>query len=161
MVFLTQRDYAKYKGVSRRMVDKWLRDGKISLGKNKKIDRAAADKLLAQNHVGSMHGSNLSKKEQMSLTFSRTQREYYSSKMARFEYEQARGQLIEREKVKADSARTARAVRGRIMAIPKRLAGPIAAEQDQNRVYELLTQELTQALETISHLEDQHEADSL
>jgi len=153
MKYLSQKGYAQHKGVCRKTVWKWVRGGKIFLTKERKIDVKAADTMLAKTHVGSMQSPIVSKKEQLSLTMARTQREHYASKLAKLEYEKERGKLIDRAQVQEDSLKTAKAVRRRIMTIPKKLAGLIAAEQDQNKVFELLTTEFNHVLNTMTHLE--------
>jgi len=127
-----------------------VRTGKIFLTKDRKIDVKSADKMLAQTHVSSMQGPSVSKKEQLSLTMARTQREYYLSKTAKLSYEKERGKLIDRAQVRADAAQTARGVIKIIMEIPGRLAGPIAVEQDQNRVYGLLMTEFNSVLNAMT-----------
>jgi len=150
MRYLTQRDYAAHKGVSRKTIWKWVRSGKIFLTQDRKIDVKAADKMLAQTHVSSMEGPSVSRKEQLSLTMSRTQREHYAAKLAKLSYEKEREKLIDREQVRADSAQTARAVIKIIMEIPGRLAQPIALEQNQDKVFERLTNEFNRVLNAMT-----------
>jgi len=127
-----------------------VRDGKIFLTEERKIDVKSADKRLAQTHVSSMQGPSVSKKEQLSLTRSRTQREHFAAKLAKLNYEKERGKLIDREEVRADAAQTARAVIKIIMEIPGRLAGPIATEPNQDKVFKLLTDEFNQVLNAMT-----------
>ena len=159
MRYLTQKGYAQHKGVSRKTVWKWLRSGKIFLTEERKIDVKAADKMLAQTHVPSMEGPSVSRKEQLSLTMSRTQREHFTAKLAKLNYEKERAKLIDREQVRADSAQTARAVIKIIMEIPGRLAKPIALEQNQDKVFEMLTTEFNSVLNAMTQESEGKEHD--
>lgn len=56
------------------------------------------------------------------------------------------GKLVEVEKVRAEWFRLVREARDRILIVPDRCAGELAAETDQKRVHAFLDRELRQAL---------------
>lgn len=77
---------------------------------------------------------------------SRAKREHYQAKLARIEYEQKAGRLVDAETVAKEAFELARTVRDAILAIPDRLAAILAAERTERRTHDLLTKELIQAL---------------
>lgn len=87
-----------------------------------------------------------------------TRKEHYRAELARLQFEQATGQLVEKDKVEAEAFRVGRLVRDAVLNIPSRLAGILAAETDQRRVHDLLEQELRQALEALAVGDDGGEA---
>lgn len=76
-------------------------------------------------------------------------KEFYKAELARLEFEQVSGKLVEKEKVEAEAFRLARLVRDSVLNVPARIAGIIAAETDQRKVHDLLEKELRQALEPL------------
>lgn len=85
---------------------------------------------------------------------SQRRREFYLAELARFEYEDRLSSLISTEEVEAEGVRMAKRVRDVIESIPSRIAGMLAAESDQRKVYDLLAQELRQALEGLARAVD-------
>lgn len=79
-----------------------------------------------------------------------TRKEYYRAELARLQFEEAIGKLVEKELVEAEAFRVGRLVRDAVLNVPSRLAGILAAETDQRRVHDLLEQELRQALEALA-----------
>lgn len=77
-------------------------------------------------------------------------KEHYRAELARLEFEERIGQLVEKQTVESSAFRLARLVRDAMLNIPARLAGILAAETDQRRVHDLLEQEIRQALEALA-----------
>lgn len=82
---------------------------------------------------------------------SRQIKDLYAAKMAKLEYEKATGVLIERAQVEKEAFRTGRIVRDTMMGLPDRLAGVLASETDQKKIHAILTKEIRQAIEALSH----------
>lgn len=77
-------------------------------------------------------------------------KEFYKAELARLEFEQVSGKLVEKEKVEAEAFRIAQLVRDGILNVPARLSGILAAETDQRKVHDQLEKELRQALEALA-----------
>lgn len=148
------------------MISKLVKQGKLRLIGGK-IDRDQADAALLEfrdpgrDHLRKQPLSpnqnpttKTAKGEKITYALARTQKEHYQAKLAKLDYERELGKLVSQAQVKREAYATARRLRDQLLAIPSRIAGLLAAEQEQNQVYELLTDELTQALETISHFEE-------
>ena len=77
-------------------------------------------------------------------------REHYKAELARLEYQQILGELVDAEAVQEQAFAVSRQVRDAMLNIPSRLAGILAAETDQRRCYDLLEREIRQALESLT-----------
>lgn len=80
----------------------------------------------------------------------RTEKEIYRAKMAKLNYEKMDGTLIEAQAVKDLMFSTARLTRDSILNIPGRLSA-LLANQPREKVNEMLTKELRQALENLAN----------
>lgn len=78
-------------------------------------------------------------------------KEHYKAELARLEYEQVSGKLVEKEQVETEAFRIGQQVRDAILNVPSRLAGIVAAESDQRKVHDLIEAELRQALEALAN----------
>ncbi len=74
----------------------------------------------------------------------------YKAQMAKLELEEEEGKLIRTDEVRKMAFECARRVRDRVLAIPDRLAGLLAAEREEGKVREMLVNELRIALEELS-----------
>jgi len=81
---------------------------------------------------------------------SRAVREAYQARLAKLDYEQRSGKLIEVDKVKASAFRTARTVRDGLLNLPDRVAHELAHETDPARVHLRLSKEIRTVLEALS-----------
>jgi len=81
---------------------------------------------------------------------SRAVREAYQARLAKLDYEQRSGKLVEVDKVKASAFRTARTVRDGLLNLPDRVAHELAHETDPARVHLRLSKEIRTVLEALS-----------
>ena len=79
----------------------------------------------------------------------RTLREAYMARLAKLEFEEKSGKLVQHEAVKNEAFKTARIVRDNLLNIPDRVAGELAAETNQFKVHQRLTLEIRRALEDL------------
>ena len=83
----------------------------------------------------------------LSYAEARAERERFLAQLARLEYEEKSGALVEAEEVKREAFRLARVVRDGLLNLPDRVAAELAAETNQFVVHRRLTEELRKALE--------------
>ena len=76
--------------------------------------------------------------------------EQYKAGLKKLDYDQKSGRLIPADEVEREYFDIARTVRDSLMNIPGRINAILAAEIDEVKVNEILTQEITQALEVLS-----------
>lgn len=77
-------------------------------------------------------------------------KEHFRAELARLDFEERIGKLVDKTLTEAEAFRIGRLVRDAVLNVPSRLAGILAAESDQRKVHELLEKELRQALEVIA-----------
>ena len=77
---------------------------------------------------------------------SRAKREAYQAELARLEYEEKQGTLVNAEAVKKEAFRVARQVRDAMLNIADRIASELAAETDAFKVHKKLADEIRTAL---------------
>lgn len=81
---------------------------------------------------------------------SRAVREAYQARLAKLEYEQKSGKLVDADQVKASAFKTARTVRDGLLNLPDRIAHELAHETDATRVHARLSTEIRTVLEALA-----------
>jgi len=149
------REYARHRGVSQSAVSQAIDSGRIldavviKRGARKLI-KEKADQLWDEN---SLHQEgSVPKGGGGHLIKARAAKETFAAKMAQLKYEQASGKLVRIEDVKRAASSTSRVTRDLLLTIPNRLAPILASETDINKINKLLTQEIRQALESLSQI---------
>ena len=177
---LSIRAYAQHRGVSHTAVAKAIKAGRISKEPDGKIDPAKADAQWARNTLPSQNlnpgasrsapkvatppVSTVSSREaQVPLETratapdyqtSRAIREAYAARLAKLEFEERTGKLLNADEVKVKHFNLARLLRDRIQQIPRKLApqivAAVVAQPDQRVVEDLLMDAIREALEELS-----------
>lgn len=86
----------------------------------------------------------------MTLNEAKTSKEIYLARMAKQDYEERSGKLVEAEAVKASAFKVARTVRDGLLNLPDRVAHELAHETDAAAVHLRLTQEIRVVLEALA-----------
>lgn len=181
---LSQRAYARRRGVTHSAVQKALRTGRISALADGTIDPRAADRQWAANTdetkplnsvsgapkhrrrpgdapgpVGG-EGGNGEPEGRVSRSYqaARTMREVYTARRAKLDLEVAEGKLVPVEEVRAHAFDCARRVRDAVLAVPDRLAPVLAGMTDTEEVRRELRAELRKALAELGAEEQQDAA---
>ena len=178
---LSIRAYAQHRGVSHTAVSKAIKAGRISKEPDGTIDLAKADAHWARNTLPSQNlntgaakpaakvatpavSTPVSSREvQASLETratapdyqtSRAIREAYAARLAKLEFEERTGKLLNADEVKVKYFNLARLLRDRIQQIPRKLApqivAAVVAQPDQRVVEDLLMDAIREALEELS-----------
>ena len=146
--------YATHTGVSRELLARELR--KVGIDVHKRFDFHDADEKrarmrhLARAPFRKVEKGKNSKAATASFAEAQAEKESYKAKLAKLEYEEKIGKLVDRESVERDAFRVARIVRDAMLSIPDRLAGLVTAESDQVKNHALLTQEILAALKGLA-----------
>lgn len=168
MAKVTPTAYAKHRGVSPAAVFDAIEKGRLCTSLEKKdsgrylIDVDAADAEWAANTdsgTGSLaHMKNRPKVEAQDvddddqpITYAeaRAQHERFKARLAELELEQREAKLVDVDAVQRESFRMARLVRDSLLNIPDRVAGELAAENNQFKVHQRLVKEIRRALEDL------------
>lgn len=170
-------EYANMRGVSVRMVNVAIKTGKITeaVDGQRLIDPVLADRLWAERTDSSRgspaHLKNRGKQggdedlEEITrlaveagvdpnnvptLVVSKTIEAAYKAQLARLEFEEKSGGLIDAEKVKKQAFKIARLTRDAMLAIPDRVSAEIAGFTDAFQIHQRLNAEIRGAIEEIS-----------
>lgn len=174
---LSIRAYAQHRGVSHTAVAKAIKAGRISVEPDGTIDPAKADAQWASNTLPSQSLNIGAKKPAAKVETppvstpvstppletraaapdyqtSRAIREAYAARLAKLEFEERTGKLINADEVKVKYFNLARLLRDRIQQIPRKLApqivAAVVAQPDQRVVEDLLMEAIREALEELS-----------
>lgn len=163
---VTIAEYARLRGVTRAAVNQAIKAGRLKecLATNEKgrlrLDPEAADREWAANTAHHrkpgpqplVTGADLPADDSDLLddipnfNVSRAKREAYQAELARLEYEEKQGTLVNAEAVKKEAFRVARLVRDAMLNIPDRIAAELASDTDTFSVHKRLTDEIRTAL---------------
>jgi hypothetical protein len=94
-----------------------------------------------------------------SYAASRAAREAYLARLAKLEFEQRSGKLVDADEVRAQLFGLSRRTRDTLMGLPDRLAPLLVGLTDQAIVHQLLTQELQASLAELSGAPPQRPSD--
>src|SRR4051812_24072212 len=162
---LSQRAYAKLKGVSPQYINKLVLQGKIPMV-NGQIDPAKADTALENNRDPAHQGhrkdvprateprvSAPREQSRGSLNFleARTIREQIKAKLDKLEYDRRTGKLVEAEKVKEAAESAFRNTRDRLLILPRSLSAVLAATSKPAEAEQILTDAIFNALQGLSN----------
>ncbi len=174
---LSIRAYAQHRGVSHTAVAKAIKAGRISVEPDGKIDPAKADAQWARNTLPSQSLNIGAKKPAAKVETppvstpvstppletraaapdyqtSRAIREAYAARLAKLEFEERTGKLLNADEVKVKYFNLARLLRDRIQQIPRKVApqivAAVVAQPDQRVVEDLLMEAIREALEELS-----------
>ena len=158
-MLLSARAYARERGVSHTAVQKAIKSGRISVDPEGKIDPDIADKEWSQNTRTTRSSMNTDEVTDRSGAYhiepsdfnkARTVRETYKARIAKLDYEERSGKLVNADEVKIAAFNSARKLRDRVLQLPRRLSAQLAAETDAREVESILTKAIREALEELS-----------
>lgn len=162
MSLLTMRQYAKHRGVSHETVSNAVKKGRITCVRNERgyaqIDPEVADREWSEN---SDHAKMISKGQTPqapsqpeadgprgpSYAQSRAIREAYQARLAKLDYDERMGKLVEAEEVKRKWVQVAGLVRTKVLGIPSMAKQRIPdLTSEQYLVIEAIVREALEAL---------------
>lgn len=159
--------YAKHRGVTKAAVTRAVKEGRIvSCGKDEKgrdlYDFEQCDIDWAHNRSPSTRGGKrvdvhdvpVPDREGVdkSMTFNeaRTKREQYQAELARLEYEEKLGTLVDVEKMRQEAFKLARTARDNLLNIPDRVAPLILGAEDLHTIRKVLLEEIHKVCEALA-----------
>jgi hypothetical protein len=162
VALLSQRAYARYRGVAVSAVQKAINRGRISTQPDGRVDSETADSEWLKNTA--LYNSNATKhrvEEHNASAFGVSQytkaraiREHYQARLAKLEYQERVGELLAKDEVEAATFDMFRQFRDRLLNICDRVAAMLAAETDAGRCHDILAAEIRVALETFADSND-------
>lgn len=164
------RGYARHRDVSHTAVVKAINSGRITVDEYGKIDPDQADREWNENTditkplnsvTGNPSRARKGKKEEkgsdkkpslaaQQYTTSRAIREAYLARLAKLEFEEKSGKLIDAEKIAEWWTRIISAAKTRVLAVPTKAAPLVLGCKTLAQVKEILEQQLYDALAELS-----------
>ena len=159
---ISQREYARRRGISNVAVNRAVRAGRISLIEGK-IDPDLADKEWAENTDPSTPKNRVTGKPQQTrnpdeaskpmdlgdekspttgYAKARAAREVYNAQHAKLDLDLKRGELVRADEVRLAAFNMARKARDQLIALPERVSATIAASSDPVEVQQILENEI-------------------
>jgi hypothetical protein len=129
---MSQAEYARHRSTTRQAVNNLVRDGKIPVLPNGKIDPVVADRALGETKVRidepreEAAGGGFASQESAGLTRARTATEVYRARLAQIEFDERVGALRKVEDVRQATAKVAGALMRELELIPT-MADDLAA----------------------------------
>jgi len=178
MARLSARQYAKRIGVSGSYVSRLVREGKLPVDANGRVDADEADRILAATREPARRANRNSQNEPVPavstarpppatrlgagfgdqpptdlptlLLRARTKTEVEKGKLLELNAKVEAGKFVDADEVKVAAFNRARIVRDALINIASRLAPLVAAESDERACFDLIDQEVRQALEDLA-----------
>lgn len=169
-------EYAKHRGVSAALITKAVKIGRIKpwgyKGKRAVFDFDQCDADWDKNRDPSNRGYDTAKvievtevigpndrsvdgqtagdEPEMSFNQARTLRERYQAQLARLEYEEKSGKLVDSETIRRQYFKQARNARDNLLNIPDRLAPMLAGRTELHEIRMLILEELHKVCEGLA-----------
>ena len=152
------REYARMRGVSHTAVANAVKGGRISAEPDGSIDPEKANVQWEQNSRPRVDNggdavdvSSAAKSGAPDYKVSRAIREAYAARLAKLEFEEKSGKLVNLDEVKIATFTMARQARDRLLQIPRKVAPAVIAEwtanADPRGVEEIIEAAVRDALE--------------
>jgi len=157
MAIMTVSAYARHRGVDRFSVQTAIKRNRISTLPDGRIDSDVADREWEENTVARppMVTGNRRRGEDdgdgdsfgaSQYTKARAVREHYQARLAKLEFEEKTGKLVDSDSIKVAAFNLFRQFRDGMLGIPDRVSAMVAAESEEARVHRILTDEIRKAL---------------
>jgi phage terminase Nu1 subunit (DNA packaging protein) len=143
---MSQIEYAAHRKVSRQYIGRLAKAGALVM-RGLRIDVAASDAVFDDKDIPIAIGPD---GEPTNLTEARFLRELYGARLRRLEFEEKAGKLIPAEAVTRAWTSAAGVIKNRMLAIPSRTAGQLAALTDPKAVREALGEAIEKVLKSLS-----------
>lgn len=160
MPLMSIREYARHRGCTHDSVRKALRAGRITAegrqGIKVLIDSERADAQWRASTDPSNRGRpqaaarSVENPAGRAYAGARAIREQYEARLARLQFEERSGALVNADEVKVAAFNAARGARDALQGIPDRIAPILTAQQDTRRVHAILTEEILRVCNMLS-----------
>jgi len=129
MAVVSQRAYARHRGVSLAAVQKAIKQGRIRTVAEGKIDVQQADRDWERNtSYGAAPATGDAPAAGPSYAQSRAVREVYTARLAKLEYEERIGKLLPADKVTIAAFTKGRTARDHMLLVADRIAAQVQAD---------------------------------
>jgi len=177
-IWLTQSGYARHRGVTPQAVSNAVKKGRIagSIRSDGKIDPQIADELWEANTIPISEAQAKGRPTDAARALAREAAERgisldgggtmvahktleaeFKAKLAKLEYEERSGKVVDAEAVHKEAFRVARITRDAMLAIPDRLAAELAGMTDPFAIHQKIMVEVRGAIGEVTRIVSEHE----
>jgi len=146
---VSQAEYARMKDVSKVYIGRLVKNGTITLDDSGKIDPDLADKQIENampEGIGVKKKKSSSKKS--SFSEAKTHEKRIQVSLLELSYQEKAGELVKAKDVEVAAFSEARKLRDNMLNIPDRISALVAAEDDENVVRQIITDEIEKGLQS-------------
>jgi len=130
------------------------RNSVIGVPKKRRVPGAPSDPLGTLGHGAgeALNGPPTGETVRLvsSYAASRAAREGYAARLAKLDFEERSGKLVDADQVRAQLFALGRRARDSLLGVPDRLAPILAGQTDQAVIHRLLTEEITRGLSELT-----------
>ena len=145
--WMTASQYSRHRCVSRQYVARLIKSGVLPLRGNL-IDVVGADRFL-DDRPGTASAAD--GQTAASYGQARTIEMVFRAKLARLDYNQKTGMLMEAEPARREAFRCVREMRDSFLTVPDRLSSVVAAESNSTKIASLLRDEFWRILSDLAN----------
>lgn len=154
MTAISQRAYARHRGVSPMAVTRAIESGRITTDADGKIDPEVADKQWSENtHPGYQPDKNTASEKHdtsRSMQTSRAMEKAYDAALKKLEYEERSGKLIPTIEMERDVFNAARTARDQWKSAPRRIIPQIIGKTNFNEIEIILNKEFDDFIQLLT-----------
>lgn len=152
---MTQAQYARHRGQSREAVRKAVRDGKIPLDAQGRIDPRKADRAWLANSAGRSHTRGPDAQLNAATAYraaSEARKAYWAAEREEMLARREAGDLVQIDEVRQAEAEVAREITNLLQGIRKRISSTLAAMDEADAIDHLLEEEHRHACSALSQM---------
>jgi hypothetical protein len=145
---VSQAEYARTKKVSKVYIGRLVSEGILTLVYGK-INPELADKQIEEMKPNGIGDKQKSGGKKSSFSEARTKEKRLQASLLELSYQEKSGALVKAKDVEVAAFSEARKLRDNMLNIPDRISALIAAEDDENVVRQIITDEIEKGLQNI------------
>jgi len=158
---LSKSAYARRINVSPQYVGRLVKQGRIPVESDGRIDpvkadlhlRATRDKSRDPYRRSSLPTSKRDQEDAEAYRKARTLEQSLKTELLEIEVRQKRGELVDRAELTSAAFVAARTMRDAVLGVPRRISGALVGETNQRKIENILLAELTAALVSLTESE--------
>ena len=163
MAVMSQRAYARHRGVAVSTVQKAVATSRIPTLPNGQIDSEIADAQWTRNTQTQAPPVDRPSRQRddepdalggSQYTKARAVREHYQARLAKIDYEERISKLVSADEVQVAAFNKFRQFRDQMLNIPDRMAALLAAETEAAMCHQILDEEIRKALNEFADSND-------
>jgi len=148
---VTQTELANDLGVTKQAVHKAIAARRLELGEDGRLDlETSRVRWHETSRSSTVTAQRVADEGRPDYHLGRAIRETYLAKLARLEFEERSGKLVEAQKVQAQAFDAGRRIREHLITMGDRIAAQVAAEGDRAVCYQIIMAEVERALDELA-----------